>query len=149
MATLEGCSRNRPRRKLRFRPKTAFCRLPPVHRTDLKRQLRVDFLEGQQRVRFDHSPSPRRMAGHLRNAAKEPESTSSAHANCGLNFTVGKFLPSRRAQANRGLIAFKMAGSPCRDDLQRNPAPGLSLDRLKRLLNCRWRNPKQTGIGLS
>jgi hypothetical protein len=35
---------------------------------------------------------------YLRNAAEEPDSTSSGRANRGLYLAVGKFLPSRRAQ---------------------------------------------------
>ena len=47
------CSvKDRPYRNRRLQPKTAFSRLPPVHRVDQ---------EGQERVDLTHSPSGQRM----------------------------------------------------------------------------------------
>jgi hypothetical protein len=53
------------------------------------------------------------------------------------------------AQKNGRLIAFETAEPPCRDGLFGViRLRALSVDRLKRLLDGRRRNPKQAGIGL-
>jgi hypothetical protein len=46
-----------PRRNLLLQPKTAFSRLPPIHRADLKGQLRVD---------LTRSPNPSANGRYLR-----------------------------------------------------------------------------------
>ena len=98
--------------------------------------------------RLEPFARPSTNGRHLRNAAKEPELY--VKRSCKLRLVSHSWkIPAVAPSANnRGLIVFEMAGSPCRDDLQRNPAPGLFVDRLERLLDRRWRNPKQAGIGL-
>jgi hypothetical protein len=59
----------------------------------------------------------------LRDAAEEPESTSSDHANRGL-YRSWKNLAVAPSANNRGLIVFKLAESPRREDLRRNSGSG-------------------------